>query len=97
MSANVPDTQTDKQLKKKKKKRKPRSRKPSEVQAVVFGKNWTAERARNWIDKRGWKAIKRVHKTSGGFLRYRLKDPDQYKRFIWKSTPQGVNFVLGFK
>lgn len=69
----------------------------SEVQAVVFGKNWTATNARIWIKKRGWKAIKRVHKTSGGFLRYRLTDPKQYKRFIWKSNKNGVNLVLGFK
>jgi len=84
---------------KTKKKNKPRTSKSSKsaIQAVVFGKNWTTKKARQWLKEKKWKPIKRVHKTSGGFLRYRLLDPKQFKKFIWKSTNKGVNFVIGFK
>jgi len=87
------------QLKTKKKKKKSSSRvlkSSSTVQAVVFGKNWTTKKARQWLKEKKWKPIKRVHITSGGFLRYRLRDPKQYKKFIWKSTNKGINLIIGF-
>lgn len=77
--------------------------KHSTVQAVVFSSNWTAKNARKWLKKNNFKAIKRVHKTSGGFLRYRIVDPNKrkadgslkFERFFWKKTSKGINFIIG--
>lgn len=74
-----------------------------EVQAVVFGKNWKTVDARKWLKRNKFKAIKRVHKTIGGFLRYRIVEPREklpdgslrYKRFTYKKTKKGIDFVLG--
>lgn len=69
----------------------------SEIQAVVFGPGWKTTPARSWLKKNGFVPIKRVHKTTGGFMRYRITDPNQYRRFFWKKTGKNINFVIGLK
>jgi len=73
----------------------PKKKDKMEVQAVVFGKNWKTADARKWLKKNNFKAIKRVHKTSGNFKRYRITSPKKYKRFTYKKTSKGIDFVLG--
>ncbi len=67
----------------------------SSVQAIVFDGFWTPTKARAWMKKHKFKPIKRVHKTTGGFLRYRLIEPKQFKRFFTKKTKRGISFIIG--
>ena len=71
----------------------------SERQSVVFftDKGWTVPKARLWLKISGLKPIKHVDKSLHGQLRYRLKDPKKYRRFITKKTKVGINFIIGFK
>lgn len=73
----------------------------STVQAVIFSKkDWSTEDARKWLFEHDYRPIKRVDKTKN-FLRYRLKDPKQFKTFRTRplKTKDGRRFqlVLGFK
>ena len=77
--------------------RQAKKKKSSETQAVVFNPGWKASAARLWLKKNGFKPIKKVHKTSGGFLRYRITDPKQYRSFFWRKTSKGINFVIGLQ
>lgn len=68
----------------------------SEVQSILFDKHkFTTSEARKWMKKHGFKPIKRVDETKA-FYRYRQTDPDKYKYFRMKVTPD-IKFVLGFK
>lgn len=73
------------------------SKKKSDIQAVVFGNKWKAADARKWLKTNKLKPIKRVHKTKGGFMRYRIIEPDNFKKFAFKKTNRGISFVLGFR
>ena len=67
----------------------------SKTQAVLFkvDKGWTAPKARAWLKKNKFKAIKKVHK-SGNLLRYRILEPT-FKSYITKSKKNGINLVIG--
>lgn len=66
----------------------------SEIQAVLF-KDWTTIKARKWLAKKKLKPIKRVHKTNI-FYRYRLKNPNKYKKFRLKKINNNISFIIGF-
>ena len=69
----------------------------SEIQAVLFkNTKWDSKKSRDWLKKNKYVPIKRVHKTDT-FLRYRLKEPNQYKRFITKKLGKGIELIIGFK
>jgi hypothetical protein len=66
------------------------------VQAILFNKDkWNTDKARNWLKKHKYVPIKYVHRTEG-FLRYRIKEPSEFKEFITKSYPEhGINIIMG--
>ena len=74
----------------------------SEIQAISFlakGK-WTTTKARKWLKEHGLKSIKRVHKVyvDGKLtqLRYRIKDPKQFKTFSTKKAKPHINLIIGY-
>ena len=69
----------------------------SKIQSVLFDRNfYTSKSARAFLKKHKLKPIKRQHKTQN-FLRYRIQNPDKFKRFITKSVKKNtIKFVIGF-
>ena len=67
----------------------------SSIQAVLFKKPFTTKKARAFLKKNGFKPIKRVDKTKN-FLRYRIRDPKQFKRFRTISFTKNIKAVVGF-
>ena len=74
----------------------------SEIHSVSFlakGK-WTATKARKWLKEHDLKPIKRVHKVyvDGKLtqLRYRIKDPKQFKTFSTKKAKPHINLIIGY-
>ena len=69
------------------------------IQSVVFLKkdNWNTKNARGWLRSHYMKPIKRVDKSIQGQLRYRIREPRQFNRFITKKTSVGIQFIIGFK
>ena len=69
----------------------------SEVQAVIFDINkYNTKEARKWLKDNNYNPKKRVHKTEN-YLRYRIEEPEQYKRLRTKDLKNGVKLILGFK
>lgn len=68
----------------------------SKLQAVLFNnKIFNATKARAWLKKNNIKPIKRVDKTKN-LLRYRVRSPKQFNKFINKKTSDGIIFTIGF-
>ena len=61
---------------------------------------WTADKARKWLKSHGLKPIKRIHKVyvNGKLtqLRYRIKDPKQFKTFSTKRVKPYINIIIGY-
>lgn len=54
--------------------------KKSMVQSVLFDKSeWSAKKARQWLEKKGFRSGK-LHETES-MLRFRQQDPDQFQDF----------------
>lgn len=70
----------------------------SHIQAVIFKRNgyWNPTKARKWLAKHGMHAIKRVH-TTEQFYRYRLMNPNDFKRMRTKKEPHDIELIIGFK
>ena len=68
------------------------------VQAVIFEKkHWNTTDARNWLKKKKYTPIKRVHITKN-YYRYRILNPKKFNSFfIKKSSTKGVKYVIGTK
>lgn len=68
----------------------------SKVHSVIFEKQYyTATQARRKLKEMGFTPIKHVDITKS-YLRYRIVDPNEFTRFITKSTGQGLKLVIGF-
>lgn len=69
---------------------------PTDLHTVYFmtTDGWTPASARGWMDRHGYIRIKPVHKM-GNELRYRVRDPDDFKRFYTKIVGNGVHMVYG--
>ena len=68
---------------------------PSKIQAIIFKNDrFTSKQARDYLKKHKLKPIKRVHKTDN-FLRYRLRDPADFKRFRTIKR-DGFDLIIGF-
>lgn len=68
----------------------------SEIQAIIFDKKyWTKKEAKEWLAKNNFKPIKKVH-TTKNFHRYRINEPNQYRKFRLKKLDNKVDLVLGF-
>ena len=62
----------------------------SKIQAVLFDKRlFTTAQARQWLRKNDLRAMKVVHITER-YLRYRIEDPNQFRRFSTKKLSNGV-------
>ena len=61
---------------------------------------WTSDKARAWLKKHDLKPIKRVHKVyvDGKLtqLRYRIKNPKQFKSFSTKRVKPYINIIIGY-
>ena len=67
----------------------------SKIQAVLFDKRlFTTAQARRWLIKNDLRAMKVVHIT-GSYLRYRVEDPNHFRRFSTKKLSNGVEAVIG--
>jgi hypothetical protein len=69
----------------------------SEIHSVLFDKNYYDEKlAKTWLKIEGLHPIKKVHITEN-FLRYRIRDPNLFKRFITKEIPKDhVKLIIGY-
>lgn len=87
-------TKKSKAKRKSKAKTKRKSKSKTEAQSIIFENDiYTAEQARQWLKKNGYKPIKRVDKTKN-FLRYRLTEPE-YKSYRTINVTKGIKIVLG--
>lgn len=77
----------------------------SDIQAIVFLPSkkfpYTSDSARRWLKSHNLIPIKRVDKVKNKDdkitqLRYRIKDPKQFKSYITKKTKENINIVIGF-
>lgn len=77
----------------------------SELHSVIFHKtqnnNWTQTKAKQFLNKHKIKPIKKVRITylkNGKInsLRYRIRPPEIFKKFITKKTDNDISFVIGF-
>ena len=66
------------------------------IQAVLFPLSWTSDKCKEWLNKHNLKPLKRVHLTHK-YLRYRIREPSEFKKFITKGTKEGVKLVIGYK
>lgn len=65
------------------------------IQSIRFPlKDWNADKARYWLKKHGFKAIKKVDQ-SDGWLKYRIEKPEHYDTFKTLVLKNGIHFILG--
>ena len=68
----------------------------SKIQSILFDKKrWTYQTAFKWLQHHHQRPIKGVHETKH-FLRYRIRPPHHFMRFITKKLPDGIDLVIGF-
>ena len=68
------------------------------IQSVLFDINyWTTPEARQYLNKKGYIPIKRVH-TTANYYRYRLIDPnyDKYRYFIIRGKTH-IDYIIQIK
>lgn len=69
----------------------------SNIQTVLFDNSkFSEEEAEEFLEEHKIKPIKSVHYTTN-YLRYRIKDPKEFKKFYTKSIEDGIKFVIGSK
>lgn len=73
-----------------------------EVHSIAFLTGWTPLQAKKWLKDHGFTPIKKVHivKVKGHItqMRYRIKDPTLFSRFVTKKVWHGnkaINIILG--
>jgi hypothetical protein len=68
---------------------------PSEIQSVYFMDNsWTPTTARQWLKSHNIRPIKGVQ-HNGYQFRYRIREPELYRRFATKMLGDDIYLVLG--
>lgn len=69
----------------------------SHIQSVIFDKKyWNIEDAENWLNYHNFNTLKKYDETHNSY-RFRLIDPNYFKRFRSHKLNNGVTFVIGFK
>jgi hypothetical protein len=69
----------------------------STIQSVLFDKTiWSLDDAKKWLRQHRIVPIKKVHSTKY-FYRFRIKEPNEFIRFITKKIAHGVELVIGFR
>ena len=67
------------------------------VQSVHFPeKHWNEKDAEEWLKEHKFIPLKGVDKELHGWLRYRIADPRDFKRFITRKLKNHVNLIIGF-
>jgi hypothetical protein len=67
----------------------------SHIQSVLFDKTmYLGSEALNWLKKHKLKPIKKAHITDK-YRRYRLQDPNKFKRFK-TIKKKGISLIVGF-
>lgn len=76
----------------------------STVQAVIFAKGWDRKSAKAWLKKNEFKVLtdksgkNKVTETKNkGSFKYTIVNADDFTELSFKSTRQGISFVLGIK
>lgn len=71
----------------------------SETQAVIFFRpDWNVTKARKWLRKHKIVPLKEPDtKLFKGQIRFRITEPDQYKKFITKKLADNLHLIIGFK
>lgn len=69
----------------------------NQVQAILFKKDkWSSKKSLFWLKEHNYNPIKEVHITKN-FRRYRIRNPDKFKRFITKKLKNNIDLIIGFK
>jgi hypothetical protein len=69
----------------------------STKQAIIFDRHiWDVVSAKKWIKKHNIKPIKPPHLTDN-FIRFRLEDPNKFKRFATIKTKEGIDIIIAFE
>jgi hypothetical protein len=67
------------------------------IQSITFDNNrWSILGAHQWLIKHRYFPIKSPDITKNR-LRFRLVNPNKFKRFITKVLPNGIELIIGFK
>ena len=67
------------------------------IQSVLFDKNlWNDSGALLWLSEHNLIPLKKVHYTKN-FLRYRIRNPNEFTAFYIKKLENGIEIVLGLK
>jgi hypothetical protein len=67
-----------------------------ELQSIYFNRSiWNKSKSRIWIKSNGFRPMKPAHATTTQ-IRYRISNPDKYKKFITKNIGDGIYLVFGF-
>ena len=69
----------------------------SKIQSILFDKNlWNNEGALLWLKEHNLIPQKKVHYTKN-FLRYRLRNPNNFTAFFTKKLENGIELIFGLK
>ena len=72
----------------------------SKVQSIIFNREfWTISQAKDWIRKHPQFKIKKIDfPADGKTIRFRQRDPKEFKKFRIKDIGNGnIKLILGFK
>lgn len=65
-----------------------------QTQAIIFDKKYyDSTKAQSWLKKHKYSPIK-VH-TTEEYIRFRIREPIKYKRFITKDIKKGIKMIIG--
>jgi len=68
----------------------------SKVQSIHFSKDyWSSTTSKRKLLDMGYRPLKRVHITPH-FFEYRIRDPNEFKRFVTLQKRNGIQIVVGF-
>lgn len=67
----------------------------SEIQSILFPIiSWTIKEALDWLNKHNFYPIK--YNEEGNYYRFRIRNPDLYKKFITKIVKDDIHLIIGF-
>lgn len=68
----------------------------SGIQSVIFDKEkWPLFDSHQWLVKHDIYPIKSPHITNN-FIRYRIKNPEDFNRMRMKDVGSGIKLIIGF-
>jgi hypothetical protein len=68
----------------------------SKIQSILFNKDeWDIFDSHQWLIQNNIYPVKSPHVTKK-FIRYRIKDPNKFKRLRTIKTDDGIDLIIGF-